>query len=198
MSSRLFVVGILGLQGDITEMRHYFENLQLDQPLQIRILRSIRDFDLLDLLVIPGGESGTILRVLKRRQMLASCLRFLEQGGAFFGTCAGLIVYSELLRIQGIQSYRYERNADGRQLRSQFKQTQNDAGNRLNHPYVRAPRILEILNSEFEPLFGEMNDLRVVRSKKYRSLLLTGHPELNHSYDQYIRDFLNDVISNSH
>jgi 5'-phosphate synthase pdxT subunit len=115
-------IGILALQGDVSEHIASFRNaLAHGQPSgQVRPVRRKSDFLTCDGLVLPGGESTTLSRLIERHDLFAA-LR--EYEGGIFATCAGMVLLSTDVsdsRIQplGIMDMTVERNAFGRQKES--------------------------------------------------------------------------------
>jgi len=122
-------------------------------------------------LVIPGGESTTIMR-LARIYGLDEAIRAYQ--GAVFGTCAGMIVLDR--DHLGLAALAVDRNAFGRQVRS-FEADVELAGEErpLHGVFIRAPRIRD-LGNEMEVL-GEL-DGEPVLVREGRLLLASFHPEL--------------------
>jgi 5'-phosphate synthase pdxT subunit len=113
------VVGVLALQGDFREHRLMLERLGA-HTLEVR---KPADLDGLDGLVLPGGESTTIHKLMAAYELAAPIREFADRGGVIYGTCAGLItVARETVEgappTLGIMDIVARRNAFGRQVRS--------------------------------------------------------------------------------
>lgn len=114
------VVGVLALQGDVTE---HLEALQRVGARAVAV-RYPSQLDSLDGLVLPGGESTTVGRLLVRSGLLAPLQRLAGEGRlALYGTCAGLIlmareVVNSVQPRLGLMDLVVERNAYGRQVDS--------------------------------------------------------------------------------
>jgi len=113
------VVGVLALQGDFREHRVMLERLGV----RTREVRHPEDLVGLDGLVIPGGESTTIHKLMAAYGLAGPIKRFAAQGGVVYGTCAGLItVASDTVEgappTLGLMDIVARRNAFGRQVRS--------------------------------------------------------------------------------
>lgn len=113
------LVGLLALQGAFREHRLMLESLGA----QTRELRQKKDIAGIDALIIPGGESTTIGKLLVDLEMLEPLRGLLNEGLPAFGTCAGLITLSNKIegsdqpRLGGIDMT-VRRNAFGRQVDS--------------------------------------------------------------------------------
>jgi pyridoxal 5'-phosphate synthase pdxT subunit len=106
------VVGVLASQGDFAAHARMLESLGADA----REVRAPGDFEGLDALVIPGGESTTIAKAIERDGLEPAIREHVDAGRPVFGTCAGLIMSdSEHL---GLIDATARRNAFGRQRQS--------------------------------------------------------------------------------
>ncbi len=112
------VVGVLALQGD------FAKHMQILQTLKANTIevRTLNDLNRCSGLVIPGGESTTMLRQLEANNLKKGLLEFAARH-PLFGTCAGLILMSqEVLNYPmqplGLLNLQVERNAYGRQIES--------------------------------------------------------------------------------
>lgn len=160
-------IGVLALQGAFREHARVLRRLDV----AVREVRLPPDLDGLDGLVIPGGESTTIMR-LAGLYGVDEAIRAFE--GPILGTCAGMIVLdSEHL---GLADLAVERNAYGRQIAS-FEADVELAGDErpLRGVFIRAPRIRE-LGPGVEVL-GRLGDEPVL-VRDGRLLLASFHPEL--------------------
>ena len=113
------VVGVLALQGDFREHRTMLERLGV----RTREVRLVADLDGLDGLVIPGGESTTISKLMAAYGLTEPIRDFAARGGFVYGTCAGLITVSRETvegtpETLGLMDIVARRNAFGRQVRS--------------------------------------------------------------------------------
>ena len=95
-------IGVLALQGDFARHAQAFEGL--DQPVdEVRHVRQLED---LDGLIIPGGETTTLLNLMQDEPWFERLRGFHRRGGALFGTCAGAIL---LASKTGLNQYRIDR-----------------------------------------------------------------------------------------
>jgi 5'-phosphate synthase pdxT subunit len=160
-------IGVLALQGAFREHALALRGLGAE----VVEVRLPEDLDGLDGLVIPGGESTTIMK-LARLYGLDDAIRTYR--GPIFGTCAGMIVLDRAhLDLADLE---VDRNAYGRQVMS-FEADVELAGEAspLHGVFIRAPRIRE-LGPDVEVL-GEL-DREPVLVRDGRFLLAAFHPEL--------------------
>ena len=177
------MVGVLALQGAFREHARALRILGA----QVVEVRKPEDMDGLDGLVIPGGESTTIVQ-LAELYGLDEAIRSFR--GAIFGTCAGMIVLDR--EHLGLADLEAERNAYGRQVRS-FEADVDLAGDELplHGVFIRAPRI-RALGPSVE-VVGELGEEPVL-VRDGRLLLATFHPELTEDLRVHAR-FLDLVRS---
>jgi pyridoxal 5'-phosphate synthase pdxT subunit len=159
--------GVLALQGAFREHERSLARLGAD-VVEVRRPEELGD---LDGLVIPGGESTTIMHLAGIYGLDDAIRRF---DGAVFGTCAGMIVLDR--NHLGLADIEVDRNAYGRQVWS-FEADVKLAGDDmpLHGVFIRAPRVRE-LGSGVEVL-GE-RDGEPVLVRDGRILLAAFHPEL--------------------
>ncbi len=173
-------IGILAVQGNFREHAAVLRRLGAE-PVEIRLPEQLRD---LDGLIVPGGESTAITRLM-RLYDLDDALRRFE--GPIFGTCAGMIVLDR--DHLGLADVKVQRNAFGRQVRS--FETDLDIGHSepVRGVFIRAPWIEEA-GPEVEVL-AEV-DGHAVLARQGRLLVAAFHPELTD--DTRIHElFLNQV-----
>jgi len=162
-------VGVLALQGD-------FAAHLAAVPGAVEV-RTARQVDALDVLVIPGGESTVLLKLLDGSGIEASVRRLLARGGAIFGTCAGAILLAKTVTRPaqpswGMIDIDVERNAYGRQIDS-FEATLQPP--RYRGIFIRAPRIIRV-GPTVEALAHHRGEPVLVREG--RVFAATFHPEL--------------------
>jgi 5'-phosphate synthase pdxT subunit len=129
-------VGVLALQGNFREHAAMLRRLGAD-VVEVRLPKQL---DGLDGLVIPGGESTAITRLMRLYGLEEAIRRF---AGPVLGTCAGMILLDRA--HLGLVDLEVERNAYGRQLAS-FEADLELAGEEepLHGVFIRAPRVAEI------------------------------------------------------
>lgn len=181
-------IGVLALQGDFDAHRRRLEELGVE----VILVKKPEQFDEIDGLVIPGGESGTFLKLLGTAGF--EKLKQFVRVKPTFGTCAGAILLAAEVENPpqaglGALNIRVRRNAYGRQIDSSiregnFKSTgtsgdPHDPALRdspLEMVFIRAPKIVGI-GEGVEVLATEGNDPVVVRQGK--AMAATFHPELS-------------------
>jgi 5'-phosphate synthase pdxT subunit len=179
-------IGVLAVQGNFREHAAVLRRLGAE-PVEIRLPEQLEG---LDGLVIPGGESTTIGRLM-RLYGLDDAVR--DFGGPIFGTCAGMIVLDR--DHLGLGDYATRRNAFGRQVRS-FEADVNigDGDEALRAVFIRAPW-LEDAGPDVEVL-AEV-DGHPVLAREGRLLVAAFHPELTDDTRVHER-FLNLVREEGH
>jgi 5'-phosphate synthase pdxT subunit len=177
----MVTIGVLAVQGDFAE--HAAMLRRADPDVVVREVRTPRDLRNLDGLIVPGGESTTIGKLLVAYG-LEEPIRQAAQGGLpLWGTCAGMILLARDIvggepdgRI-GLMDLTVQRNAFGRQIDS-FEVDLAFEG--LDHPihavFIRAPTV-QRLGSEAEAL-ATLPDGRVVAARQGNLLATAFHPEL--------------------
>jgi pyridoxal 5'-phosphate synthase pdxT subunit len=170
-------IGVLALQGDFARHREAFAEVGA-RPVEVRHAAELSD---LDALVIPGGESTTLLRLMEHEPWFPALREFHAHGGTLFGTCAGAILLArEVLDPQqpslGLIDAVIRRNAFGRQIDS-FETELDVAG--LERPvpavFIRAPRFVGL--GPGVQVLGRLGDEPVL-VREGSVLAATFHPEL--------------------
>ncbi len=172
-------IGVLALQGDFLEHRQMLERLGAE----VVEVRLPTDLEGLDGIVIPGGESTTIARLLQRYSLLEPIRDRIRGGMAALGTCAGMIVlaqHAEGLDREGIglMSIDVRRNAFGRQVDS-FEADipmPKIAPDPVHALFIRAP-LIEQVRPPAEVL-ATLEDGTIVAARQGHMLALSFHPEL--------------------
>jgi pyridoxal 5'-phosphate synthase pdxT subunit len=172
-------VGVLALQGDF--VRHT-QALGRAGAAAVEV-RKPAELDGLDGLVIPGGESTTLLRLLDEGAFLPALRAFHAAGKPVFGTCAGLIILAREVRCPAQLSLGFidvvvERNAYGRQRDSFEARGTVTLGGRpasVDMVFIRAPRIRQV-GPGVETLAVHAGD--PVVAQQGTVLVSTFHPEL--------------------
>jgi pyridoxal 5'-phosphate synthase pdxT subunit len=160
-------IGVLALQGAFREHAQMLRRLDAD-VVEVRLPEDLAG---LDGLVIPGGESTTIMHLARLYGLEDAIRRF---RAPILGTCAGMIVLDRA--HLGLADLEVDRNAYGRQVKS-FEADVELAGDDepLRGVFIRAPRIRDV-GADVEVL-GEL-DGEPVFVRDGRLLLATFHPEL--------------------
>ena len=171
-------IGILALQGDFHEHQVCFNKLSVETQL----VRSISDLNQCDSLVIPGGESTTISKLLNISNLDSEIITKSKNGMPLWGTCAGLILISNKI-IEGdpnplkLMDIKTSRNFYGRQVDSFVEKIDLfDDNDEFEAIFIRAPKIMEI--GKNVDILATTNDNSPVAVQSKNILGTTFHPEL--------------------
>jgi 5'-phosphate synthase pdxT subunit len=182
-------IGVLALQGDFDAHRKRLEQLGTE----VVLVKKPEQLDEIDGLIIPGGESGTFLKLLGEAGF--EKLKQFVQAKPTFGTCAGAILLANEVENPkqsglGALDIRIRRNAYGRQIDSSIREGRfgNDP---LEMVFIRAPKI-ERVGAGVEVIATEGGDPVAVRQG--RVMAATFHPEL--SADTRVHQSFLDLIRN--
>ncbi len=167
-------VGVLALQGDFARHQSALARAGCGD---IPLVKTAAALDGLDGLILPGGESSTMLKLLRLENMLEPLRAF---PAPMFGTCAGVIllareVFGPEQESLGLFDARVQRNAYGTQ-RESFEAKAPSALGDLPLIFIRAPRIVST-GPDCEVLCSQGDDPVLVRQG--RLLAATFHPELS-------------------
>ncbi|MDR2383237.1 MAG: pyridoxal 5'-phosphate synthase glutaminase subunit PdxT [Prevotellaceae bacterium] len=185
-------IGILALQGAVREHREMLRRLEVET---VDVLNPC-DLEGIDGLILPGGESTTVGKLLVRYNLLSPIVELGHKGLPIFGVCTGLILLSKHIRNSeqhrlGLMDTYVERNAFGRQLASfEADMTVPALGASPFHTvFIRAPYIDKVgdrskilLSYQDKIIFAEQDNL----------LAAAFHPELTN--DTRVHEyFLNKI-----
>ncbi|MCD6443371.1 MAG: pyridoxal 5'-phosphate synthase glutaminase subunit PdxT [Thermotogae bacterium] len=186
-------IGVLGIQGDIREHVMMLNNLGVD----VVVVKTPKDLEDLDGLVIPGGESTTIWNLMEKKDLIEPLRRKIEKGLAVYGTCAGMIVLSKGIenypnqKTLGVIDITVRRNAYGRQVDSfEVDLDIPVLGERsFRAVFIRAPMIVRV-GKDVEVLarHGETP----VMVKQGKILASSFHPELTE--DTRIHEYFLKIV----
>jgi 5'-phosphate synthase pdxT subunit len=170
-------IGILALQGAFAEHAAMLDRLgaehfeirqkkDLDQPFQG--------------LILPGGESTTIGKLLRDLELFEPLCQRIRGGLPVFGTCAGLILLADQVEggqpCFGTMHIAVKRNAYGRQLGSFYTEEEVQGIGRVPMTFIRAPYIVGVSGSAQALATVEGN---IVAAREGNQLVTAFHPELN-------------------
>jgi len=175
------IIGVLALQGAVAE---HIRSLQLAGVDAVAV-KQVEQLEELDGLVIPGGESTTIGKLMRKYGFIEAIQQFHAAGKAIFGTCAGLIVLAKEIEEQEavhlqLMDISVARNAFGRQ-RESFETSLPIKG--IDTPvtavFIRAPLIKKV--GKNVEVLAEYNG-EIVTAKEGNILVSSFHPELTEDY----------------
>jgi len=172
--------GVLALQGDFAAHAAAF----CDLGVVVREVRRVAELEGLAGIVIPGGESTTLLNLMRDEPWFDALRRLHASGAVVAGTCAGAILLSSDVRPRqpslGLLDAVIERNAWGRQVDS-FEarvSTTAELGGEMDAVFIRAPRF-RALFPDVEVLARYAGEPVLVRQGQV--VAATFHPELTRS-----------------
>jgi pyridoxal 5'-phosphate synthase pdxT subunit len=168
-------IGVLAIQGDFEAHASALREAGAEAVL----VRKPEELASLDGLIMPGGESTTMLKFLERDNFLEKLTDFVRSKPTF-GTCAGCILLAQEVlhpcqKSLAVLDATIERNAYGRQIDSSIEQAESKIGP-IEMVYIRAPRIVRVGN-EVEVLAERDGSPVLVRQGHL--LAATFHPELS-------------------
>jgi len=177
--ARLPRVGVLALQGDVREHADALRDVGAE-PVEVRLPRDLVG---LDALILPGGESTTMRRLIDLYGLREPIVALARGGAPVYGTCAGMILLADrigdgdepVLRLLDIT---VERNAYGRQLDS-FEadlEIPSLGDQPLHGVFIRAPVVSEV-GPDVEVLARD-GDGRPIAVRQGRVMATAFHPEL--------------------
>jgi len=186
-------VGVLALQGAFAAHAAAFH----DVGTAVREVRRVSDLEGLRALVIPGGESTTLLNLMEDEPWFDALRAFHDEGGVLAGTCAGAILLSREVRPRqpslALLDAVIERNAYCRQVDSFEGQVDAPAlGGSIDGVFIRAPRF-RALWPDVEVLGRVSGEPVLVRQG--RVIAATFHPELTRgrALHRYIADLASET-----
>jgi 5'-phosphate synthase pdxT subunit len=172
-------IGILALQGDVRE--HAAALLDVGaEPVEVRLPRDLVG---LDGLILPGGESTTMRKLIDLYGLREPIMALARSGAAMYGTCAGMILLAERIAdgdepVLGLLDITVQRNAYGRQLDSfETELSIPSLGDEpLHGVFIRAPVVSEV-GTDVEVLARDP-DGRAIAVRQGRVMATAFHPEL--------------------
>jgi len=186
-------IGVLASQGA------FVEHIAIMRQLEVEALpvRLPREFAGLDGLIIPGGESTSISKLMRAYHLLSRVRELAHEGLPIFGTCAGLILLAKGISDSdtvplGVMDIRVRRNAFGRQKDSFETELSIPVLGEKPFPgiFIRAP-IIEQVNNGVD-ILAKLTDSTIVAARQGKLLASTFHPELTNDlrFHQYFLDII--------
>ncbi|MFB6290329.1 MAG: pyridoxal 5'-phosphate synthase glutaminase subunit PdxT [Candidatus Bipolaricaulia bacterium] len=191
-------VGVLALQGDFREHKKVLEEIGTS----VNLVRRPEDLDAIDGLIIPGGESTTISKLLRKWDLFEPIRREAKDGFPIFGTCAGLILLAREVHngppTLELMDITLKRNAYGRQIESfeselEFESSGEEVtrGRSITGVFIRAPQVTRV-GPNVEKLANHEGLPVLVREDNL--LGATFHPELTDNYEIH-EYFLTEIVN---
>lgn len=187
-------IGVLAMQGA------YREHLQMLKVLGVEAIdvRYEEDIDNIDGLIIPGGESTTMGKLIKTLGLYDKLKSRIEKNMPVWGTCAGMIllaknIVNENYNHLAVMDINVRRNAYGRQLGSfETKALVKGIGDNIEMVFIRAPYI-ESVGENIEIL--STVDGNIVAAQEENMLVTSFHPELTE--DLRMHKYFVDIVAKS-
>lgn len=186
-------IGVLGLQGAVAEHVRMLETAGVE----VMVVKKVEELAELDGLVIPGGESTTISKLMNKYGFMDAIREFAHDGKPLMGTCAGAILLANRINGQddahlNLMDVKVERNAFGRQKES-FEVALPIEGVATDFPavFIRAPYIMEV--GEKGQVLSQYEE-KIVAAKEGQYLACAFHPELteDNRFHQYFVDMVRE------
>ncbi|WP_242310083.1 pyridoxal 5'-phosphate synthase glutaminase subunit PdxT [Bacillus cereus group sp. BfR-BA-01524] len=170
-------IGVLGLQGAV---REHIKSVEASDAEAV-VVKRIEQLEEIDGLILPGGESTTMRRLIDKYAFMEPLRTFAKSGKPMFGTCAGMILLAKTLigyeeAHIGAMDITVERNAFGRQKDSfEAALSIEGVGEDFVGVFIRAPYVVEVAdNVEVLSKHGD----RMVAVRQDQFLAASFHPEL--------------------
>ncbi|MDO5398862.1 MAG: pyridoxal 5'-phosphate synthase glutaminase subunit PdxT [bacterium] len=170
-------IGILSYQGTVAEHKKALSKIEGVKPVEVKTLEALNS---VDALIIPGGESTTISKLLNIFGLMEPLRRRIESGMPVWGTCAGLILLAKEIEGEAahlkLMDISVKRNAFGRQLDSFYtsRLIPRVDDSPLPLVFIRAPLIKSV--SKDAEILCEI-DGNIVAAKQNNMLATSFHPE---------------------
>jgi 5'-phosphate synthase pdxT subunit len=172
-------IGVLALQGAVREHANAIRDIGAE-PVEVRLPRDLVD---LDALILPGGESTTMRRLVDAYGLRDPIASLARSGTPLFGTCAGMILLAERIAdgdepLFGLLDIEVRRNGYGRQLDSFEADLQVPAigDEPLHGVFIRAPLVTDV--GPRAEVLARDPDGQPVAIRQGRVLATAFHPEL--------------------
>ena len=187
-------IGVLALQGDFREHINILRSTG-SEALEIR---SPKELDYMDGLIIPGGESTTIVQLMDDFGFTDKIKKLAAERMPIWGTCAGMIAIAQKLTSNrpkplGLIDIEVERNAFGRQIDSfETMVSVPVLGPALFRAvFIRAP-IIQFIGPDVE-IIAQIDDERIVAARQSNILVTSFHPELTN--DTRFHEYFSTMMS---
>ena len=179
-------ITIISLQGAFTEHRDSLKKAseQLNTKCEITLAKTKKDLKDTSGIIIPGGESTTINKLLKETGMDTEIKHLAKKDIPILATCAGMIIISasgdsqckKTGKLLGLIDMTVNRNAFGTQKNSFEKEITVKGIGKINAIFIRAPAITKVNDPNTETL-AKINE-KIIAVKKKNIMALAFHPEL--------------------
>ena len=187
-------IGVLAVQGDFAEHIASLRKLGIE-PHEVRLPHQMED---LDGLIIPGGESTTLSRLMSIYDLREPVEQLCRDGKGLWGTCAGMIMMAREISEEdpvplGLMDIGVNRNSFGRQIDS-FEQDLEVAGfdgGPFRGIFIRAPGVIRV--GDGVEVLASLPDGQPVAVRQDKMLASSFHPELTN--DTRLHQYFLDLVS---
>lgn len=196
----LVTVGVLAVQGSVREHIECLSKMKGVYPLAVK---TKEDFLTLDGLILPGGESTAIGKLIRDFSLSEAIFDFNNRKKPIWGTCAGMILLAKEIAGEhgfhlGLMDIKVRRNAYGSQLESFSIKLHIPAVSKdlQTLAFIRAPLIEE--TGKQVTVLAKVND-RVVAARQDNLLVTSFHPELTdelYFYNYFVNMIMNPPVRN--
>ncbi len=190
-------IGVLAVQGAFIEHEFVLERLGVE-AVEVRLPQELKE---VDGLIIPGGESTTITKLMREFKLALEVTKRAKQGMPILGTCAGMILLAKevsdgTIEPLGLMNISVRRNAFGRQVDSFEANLPVAALGKKPFPcvFIRAPVVEQVGNGV--DVLARLDGGTCVAAKEGNLLALAFHPEL--TSDTRFHKYFLDIVANSH
>lgn len=187
-------IAVLALQGGVEEHINHLKSLECEAV----ELRKVEELEDLDGIILPGGESTTIGKLLKKTGIFEKLREKILNGFPVWGTCAGMILLAKNIendetRYLQSMDITVRRNAYGSQIDSFIVEKNIEEVSKEPIPlvFIRAPYITEV-SSNVE-VICKVND-NIVAARQDNMLVTSFHPELTDNLEMH-RYFIGSIVS---
>lgn len=187
-------IAVLALQGGVEEHINHLKSLGCEA---IKV-RKVEELDNLDGIILPGGESTTIGKLLKKTGILEKLKEKILNRFPVWGTCAGMILLSKNIendedRHLQTMDITVKRNAYGSQIDSFIVEQKIEEVSTAPIPlvFIRAPYITKVASNV--EVICKVND-NIVAARQDNMLVTSFHPELTENLEMH-RYFINNIVS---
>ncbi|WP_300357525.1 pyridoxal 5'-phosphate synthase glutaminase subunit PdxT [Fusobacterium sp.] len=187
-------IGILALQGAFLEHKKILDTLKVENT----YIKTKEDLDDIDGIILPGGESTAMGKLLRDFEILEKLKSKIENGFPVFGTCSGMILLAKELmndktKHLAAMDICVKRNAYGRQLGS-FETCEEFKGidKKVEMVFIRAPYVESV--GENVQILSKVDE-KIVAVREKNMLAISFHPEL--TKDTSVHKYFIEMIRNS-
>jgi 5'-phosphate synthase pdxT subunit len=193
----MITIGVLGLQGAV---REHVQSIEASGARAV-VVKKVEQLAELDGLILPGGESTTMRRLIDKYGFMEPLRQFAQEGKPMFGTCAGMILLAKNLVDYeeahiGVMDITVERNAFGRQRESfEAPLSIKGVGENFMGVFIRAPYVVSV--EEHADVLATHGD-RIVAVQQGPFLAASFHPELtdDHRITAYFVKMVEEAKAN--